>query len=101
MDKKPKKRKPINVKIDTKNVDVALERDENGNVALDVDTKNVDIHASKSDDKIVIDVDINDRDEYTFESNGKSKHMPKGIIYKVTGEMLKLFLSRGLGKLIK
>lgn len=100
MDKQPKKRKPIKVNIDTKNVDVKFDRDENGNVALDVDTKNVDIHATKTDDAITIDLDINDRDEYTFESNGNSKHLPKGIM-KLTGEMVKIFVRKGFGKLIK
>lgn len=34
-----------------------------------------------------------------FESNGKSKHMPKGRVYPITYDMAKLFTEKGYGKL--
>jgi len=101
MDKKPKKpKKPIDIKVDTKNVDIEIKRDENGNVKVDVDTKRVDVHFEKTEDKINLDFEIDDTKEYEFESFG-SKHLPKGTIWKVTGEMLKIFLKKGIGKLKK
>jgi hypothetical protein len=98
MDNKPKKpKKPIDIKIDTKNVDIEIKRDEKGNVKVDVDTKRVDVHFEKNEDKTSLDVEIDDNQEYQFESFG-TKQMPKGTIWKVTGEMLKIFLKRGIGK---
>jgi hypothetical protein len=99
--KRPKrKKKPIDIHIDTKNVDVDIQRDSEGNVKIDVDTKKVDIHFKKEEGIRTLDIEIDDSKEYEFESFG-SKHMVKGTIWKVSGELLKIFLSRGLGKLIK
>jgi hypothetical protein len=100
MEKKKRTKKPVSVKIDTKNIDIEIKRDENG-LSVDVDTKIIDAKLTKTDEGLNIDVDINDKDFYNFESNGESKHMVKGKVYKVTGEKLKLFLKRGFGKLIK
>ena len=36
-----------------------------------------------------------------FESNGKSKHLPKGQVYEIDGLKANLFLSRGFGKVVK
>lgn len=99
--KRPKRqKKPIDIHIDTKNVDVDIQRDSEGNVKIDVDTKKVDIHFKKEEGIRTLDIEIDDSKEYEFESSG-SKHMPKGTIWKISGEMLKIFLQKGLGKLIK
>jgi hypothetical protein len=42
MEKKQRRKKPVNIKLDTKNVDIEFTRDDNGNVTLDVDTKRID-----------------------------------------------------------
>jgi hypothetical protein len=97
----PKKvKKPIDILIDTKNVDVEIHRDAEGNVEIDVDTKKVDAHFKKTEDGINLDIEIDDSKEYQFESFG-SEQMPKGTIWKITGEMLKIFLKLKIGKLKK
>jgi hypothetical protein len=96
---KPKKaKKPINVKIDTKNVDIEFTRDADGDVHVDVDTKKIDAHFTKDENGIKLDIEIDDQKEYEFESFG-TRTMPKGTIWKVSGELLKIFLKRGIGKL--
>jgi hypothetical protein len=76
------------VKIDTKNVDLNLEKD-GTNIKLDVDTKNVDIHVLKDElnkefkyDSKNIDIDI--------------KKTPEGIEVKVdaTGALWKIIAKR-------
>jgi hypothetical protein len=76
------------VKIDTKNVDLNLEKD-GTNVKIDLDTKNVDIHVLKDDlnkefkyDSKNIDIDI--------------KKTPEGIEVKVdaTGALWKIIAKR-------
>lgn len=99
--RKTRKKREINVDIDTPNVDVKFNKDENGNVELDVDTKRVDIKASKTDEKISLEIEIDERDVYLFEANGKDGRMKKGAIIKISGQLLKIFLKRGFGKLIK
>jgi hypothetical protein len=101
--KKPKKpRKPLNIKIDTKNVDIEIKRDVDGNTTIDLDSPIVDVHVEKTDSGKSIEIDfdsIDDRKEYVFESNGTSKLMPNGTLWKITGELVKIFLKRKLGKL--
>jgi hypothetical protein len=99
MEKKPRKRKSLNIEIDTKNVDVSIKRDLDGNTTVDVDTPKVDIHASKNSDEFVLDIEIDDQKEYEFVANGKYAHMPKGTVWKITGEILRLFLKKGIGRL--
>lgn len=96
--KSPKK---IDVKIDTKNVDVTIQRKENGDIHATLDTPKVDAEFTKDSDGVTLDVEIDDNAEYQFESNGKSKHMPKGVVYTITGELLRLFLKSKIGKLKK
>ena len=98
-EEKPKRaKKPINLKIDTKNIDIEIKRDEDGDVQIDVDTKKVDAHFKKDESGISLDIEIDDQKEYEFESFG-TRTMPKGTVWKVTGELLKIFLKRGIGKL--
>lgn len=98
MAKKPRK---IDVKIDTKRVDVTIQKDENGDVHATLDTPKVDAEFTKDSEGVTLDIEIDDNAEYQFESNGKSKHMPKGMVFTITGELLKLFLKRKFGKLKK
>jgi hypothetical protein len=100
--KQKKPRKPLNVKIDTKIVDVEINRDADGNTTIDVDSPIVDVHVEKNDSGKSVEIEIgsiDDRKEYTFESNGTSKLMPKGTLWKITGEILKIFLKRKLGNI--
>lgn len=96
-----KKKKQIDVSVDTPNIDATFQRDDEGNVKVDIDSKRVDIHVEKTEDKISIDVEIDDKAVYEFESNGKASRMPKGMIFKISGAMLKLFLKQGFGRLKK
>jgi hypothetical protein len=103
---KPKKqrktRKPIDVKIDTKFVDVEIKRDADGKTTIDVDSPIVDVHIEKTNSGKSVEIEIgsiDDRKEYMFESNGTSKLMPKGTLWKITGELLRIFLNRKLGNL--
>jgi hypothetical protein len=98
---KPKRKRKIDVTIDTPNVDINITRDENGNTNVDIDTPRVDVHATKTDDEFKLDIDIDDAKEYTFEANGKGDHLPKGTLWKISGELLRIFLKQGLGKLHK
>ena len=41
MEKKQRRKKPVNIKLDTKNVDIEFNRDENGNVTIDVFTDSI------------------------------------------------------------
>ena len=100
MEKQPRKRKPLNIKLDTKKVDIEITRDENGNVTVDVDTPKIDAHYSKDEKGAKLTVEVDDNEFYEFESNGQSSTLPKGV-WKITGEMVKLFLKNGFGKLKK
>jgi hypothetical protein len=70
------------------------------NVEVKIDTEHVDVNFKKDETGVSFDIEIDDRKEYEFESFG-SQHMPKGTVWKVTGELLKIFLKRGIGKLKK
>ena len=98
---KKKRRKEIDVSLDTKNVDVTFTREEDGDIEITLDTPKVDAKFTKDEEGFKLDIDINDNDFYEFESNGNSKHLPKGTIRKITGAMLKIFLQRKFGKLKK
>lgn len=98
MEKKPRKKKDLNIKVDLGKTEISLKRDING-TQIDVDSRIVDVHIDKNDEGINIDVEIDDKKVYEFESNGTSKHMPKGELFKVTGEMVRHFIKRGFGKL--
>ena len=97
--KKPKK--PLHIKVDTKNVDIEITRDSEGNVNATLDTPVVDAQVIKDKAGVHVDVHLDDDKEYEFESNGKADHLPKGTVWKVTGELVKIFLKQGLGKLKK
>lgn len=98
--RKPRIKKALDVKIDTKHVDVDIHRDASGVVDVIIDTPLLDAHYHK-DAEGKKTFKIIDAHEYDFESNGTSPHLPKGSVWKITGEMLKNFLAKGLGKMIK
>jgi len=99
MEKKPRrKKKNLDIDLKVNNADVSIERTEDKTV-IDVDSNLVDVHYEKQGDKVTIDIEIDDKKVYEFVSNGASKHMPKGAIFKVSGAMLKLFIQRKFGKL--
>ena len=97
--KRPKR--PIDIKIDTKNVDIEFHRDTEGNVSASLDTPIIDVEIEKNKNGLTVDVHLDDDKEYEFISNGKTPHLPKGKIWKITGELAKIFLTRGFGKLKK
>lgn len=96
-----KRRKKIDVSLDTKNVDVTFKREEDGDIEITLDTPKVDAKFTSNEEGITLDIDVDDKKVYEFESNGKSKHLPKGTIWKISGAMLKLFLNNKFGKLKK
>jgi len=98
MEKKPRKKKDLNINVDLGNTEISLKRDVNG-TQIDVDSRIIDVHIDKNDQGISIDVEVDDKTVYEFESNGTSKHMPKGQLFKVTGEMVRHFIKKGFGKL--
>ncbi len=100
MEKRPRKKKVLDVNIDTKYVDVNIKRDASGEVDVTIDTPIVDaqFHKDVNGKKTLT---FHDNDEYTFESNGASPHLPKGTIWVVTGEIIKNLIQKGLGKHIK
>jgi hypothetical protein len=104
MDQKKRTRKPkrdVAINIDTPNADLSIEKDVNGDLRASLDTNKVDIEVEKTAEKLTINVEIDDKTIYEFESNGKSKHMGKGQVFKIAGAMAKFFIQRGFGRIKK
>lgn len=99
--KSQRKKKALDISIDTKKLDIDIKRDEEGNVDVIVDTDKVDAHFKKTEDKVSLDVDIEDDKKYLFEGNGKNRKLPKGTFWKITGAVIKTFLRRGWGNVKK
>lgn len=99
--RKSKKKKELDITIDTKRLDIDIDRDADGNVDIEWDGKHVDGKYSKHGNKVSIEVEINDQDTYLFEANGTNRRLPKGAIWKLTGQVIKGFLKRGWGKIKK
>ena len=76
MEKKPRKTKVLKSKVENKEFAAAEEVVEQ-NVIPELDNKGM----------------------YEFVANGTFRTLPKGTIWKVTGEIAKIFLQRGYGKL--
>ena len=95
--RKPKV-KDVNVTIDTPNVDVEINKTEEGFTA-NLDTKRVDVHVEKTADKFSIEVEIDDKKEYEAVATGINPTMPKGTVWKITGELLKIFIRKGIANL--
>ena len=98
---KPRQKRPFKISLDTKKVDVTIERDENGNTTVEVDTPKVDVKIEKDENGINATVDFSDTDEVDFVANGKGKHLPKGTVWRIAGAMAKTFLKLGLGQVKK
>ena len=94
-------KKVLDIDIDTKRVDVEIDRDKDGNLDVKWDGKHVDGHYKKEGDKITLEVEINDQDTYLFEGNGSNRRLPKGAVWKLTGAVIKTFLNRKWGKIKK
>lgn len=101
MEKKQRRKKPVNFKLDTKNVDIEFNRDENGNVTIDVDTPKIDARIEKTNEGTTIDIDVDDKQYYEFVSNGENPTMKRGGIWRVTGELLKILIKKGFGNIKK
>ena len=99
-ERKPRAKKPLDIKIDTDKVDVEVTRDEAGNVTATIDTPKTDFKITKDEDGVEVEVTLVDGRTYTFESNGKARTLPRGL-WQVTGAMAKLFIAQGFGKLKK
>jgi hypothetical protein len=96
--KTPKAKKPFQISLDTKKVDVNIKRDENGKVTVDIDTPKADIHIEKSEEGTKAVLDFDDTDEVDFVANGKGRHLPKGTVWRIAGAMARTFLKLGLGE---
>lgn len=96
-----KKKKPVDINVETPKVVASLKTDGKGNLEATLDTKHVDIEVTNNAEGLKIHVDIDDDKEYDFESNGVDGNLPKGTVWKITGEFVKIFLKRGLGKIKK
>lgn len=100
MEKRTRKKKDIDVTLNVNNAELKVKRDING-TEIDLDTRIIDVHIDKSDGETKVEIEIDDKVIYEFVGNGESKHLPKGAIFKITGEMLKHFIKKGFGKLKK
>ena len=99
--RKSKTKKELDISIDTKRVDIDIERDADGNVEVEFDGKHIDGKYTKKGNKVTLEVEINDNETYLFEANGSNRRLPKGTIYKLTGAVIKSFIRNKYGKLKK
>jgi len=97
----PRKKKPVDFSIDTKNVDIDFKREENGDVQLDIDTRKFDAKFTKKDGNVTLEVDIDDDGIYDFVANGEADFMKRNQVWNVTGKVLKQWLKSKFGKLKK
>jgi hypothetical protein len=98
--RKPKAKKPLDIKVDTEKVDINITRDEAGNVKAGIDLPKVDLLITKDSEGVEVEVTLEDGRSYTFESNGRARSLPRGL-WQVTGAMAKLFIAQGFGKVRK
>ena len=100
MEKKTRKKNDIDVKLNVNDAELKVKRDVQG-TEIDLDTRILDVHIDKTANEVKVEIEIDDKVIYEFVGNGESKHLPKGAIFKITGEMLKHFIKKGFGKLKK
>ena len=100
MEKKTRKKKDIDVTLNVNNAELKVKRDIQG-IEIDLDTRIIDVHIDKTEGATKVEIEIDDKVIYEFVGNGESKHLPKGVMFKITGEMLKHFIKKGFGKLKK
>lgn len=100
-ERKPRKPKltdkNFKVSIDTEKFDAEITKDESG-VSASIDTPRVDVNFERDEDSWELTVDIDDKEHYQCIGTGKHGKLPKGTLWNVTGEMLKIFLKRGFAK---
>ena len=96
-----KPKKELDITIDTKRVDVDIDRDAEGNLKVEWDGKHVDGVYTKEGNKVTLEVQVDEKETYLFESNGSNRKLPKGAIWRLTGAVIKGFLKRGWGKIKK
>jgi len=99
--KSTRTKKDVVVTIDTPKIDVSIEKTAEGNFHAELDTERVDVQIDKTEKTLNINVEIDDKIVYEFESNGKSKHMGKGQVFKIVGKLAKYFIERGFGRIKK
>jgi hypothetical protein len=56
----PRKKKDLNINIDTKNIDINITR-KDGVLDAKLDTKNLDIHVTKDEENLNIEVESNEK----------------------------------------
>ena len=100
MEKKTRKKKDIDVTLNVNDAELTVKRDING-TEIDLDTRIIDVHIDKDASGVHATIEIDDKVIYEFIGNGESKHLPKGVLFKISGEMLKQFIKKGFGKLKK
>jgi len=100
MEKRTRKKKDIDVNINVNNAELKVKRDIKG-TQIDLDTRIIDVHIDKDSSGVHATIEIDDKVIYEFVGNGESKHLPKGVMFKISGEMLKYFIKKGFGKLKK
>jgi hypothetical protein len=100
MEKKTRKKKDIDVTLNVNNAELKVKRDIKG-TQIDIDTRIIDVHIDKTETEVKVEIEVDDKLIYEFVGNGESKHLPKGAIFKITGEMVKHFIKKGFGKLKK
>jgi len=98
MEKKPRKKRDLNINLDLGNTEISLKKDVNG-VEIDVDSCIIDVHIDKDENGLNVEIEIDDTKVYEFVANGQSKHLPKGTLWKITGAMARHFIKKGFGKL--
>ena len=99
--RKPKtENKELHVSLDTPKVDVEIHKTDEG-LTAELDTERVDVRLTKDAERTILEIDIDDKKEYEIIATGADKRLPKGTIWKVTGELLKIFLRKGSAKLKK
>ena len=96
-----KPRRNVAINIDTPAADLSIEKDVNGDLRASLDTEKVDVQVEKTAEKLTINIEVDDHSIYEFESNGKSKHMAKGQVFKIAGALAKYFIQRGFGRIKK
>jgi hypothetical protein len=96
-----KPRRDVQINVDLPNADLSIEKDVNGDLRASLDTNKIDIDVEKTADKLIINVEVDDNTIYEFESNGKSRHMGRGQVFKIAGKLAKYFIQRGFGRIKK
>lgn len=88
--KTPKKKKDININIDTKNVDVKVSR-KNGTTEVKVDTPKVDVEFNKDNDSKTLKIDT---EKVDVQINNGEVNVDVNEQSGLIGKLIKLILRR-------